>query len=80
MHFPLHQTARQGLQGSCGTPGGPIRNSYSNCEEVMKAGFTDSGIYYLDIDGPGYGKPPFEVYCDLTSHAGDSPKGSRVNL
>ncbi|XP_014675569.1 PREDICTED: neurexin-4-like [Priapulus caudatus] len=53
--------------GRCGTTCGPIRHSFRNCQEIKKAGFTENGLYYLDLDGPGHGRPPFEVNCDLAT-------------
>lgn len=45
---------------------GPVKRTYKNCAEIRLAGFQDDGLYYIDIDGPGFGKAPIEVYCKLS--------------
>lgn len=37
-----------------------------SCEEFKLSGYTESGIYNLDPDGPGE-LQPFQVYCDFST-------------
>ncbi|MEZ4460840.1 MAG: fibrinogen-like YCDxxxxGGGW domain-containing protein [bacterium] len=42
----------------------------SSCLEILNNGdSTGSGIYNIDVDGPGP-IAPFQVYCDMTAHGG----------
>lgn len=36
-----------------------------SCGQLAKFGFNISDVYYLDNDGLGQGKPPFQVFCQM---------------
>ena len=38
-----------------------------NCLELLKYGFNESRMYFLDLDGIGVQNPPIEVFCELPS-------------
>ena len=48
-----------------------FQTHYRTCYELYEA-YTDigrevkSGMFWLDLDGPGQGEPPIYVYCNLT--------------
>ena len=39
--------------------------SAENCQELQNHGFSTNGHFFIDPDGPYFGKPAFEVYCDF---------------
>ncbi|XP_022086669.1 macrophage mannose receptor 1-like isoform X2 [Acanthaster planci] len=38
-----------------------------SCAEWKRQGYTSSGYYTIDPDGPAFGNDPFRIYCDMTS-------------
>ena len=38
-----------------------------SCEELKLAGYNTDGYYDIDPDEPGFGKPAFTVYCDMSA-------------
>ncbi|XP_066268704.1 contactin-associated protein-like 2 isoform X1 [Branchiostoma lanceolatum] len=43
-----------------------------SCYQLLKLGCSESGLYVVDPDGPGYGEKPMEVECTFDS-AGNLP-------
>ena len=37
----------------------------TSCGQLARLGFNVSDIFYLDYDGLGFGKPPFEAFCQF---------------
>jgi hypothetical protein len=47
-----------------------LRYPHQSCKEILAAGVDrGNGIYSIDTDGDG-GRPPFNVYCDMTTDGG----------
>lgn len=42
----------------------------SSCEDYYNAGYTENGLYIIDIDGENNPYKPFNVYCDMVSEDG----------
>ncbi|XP_038070890.1 macrophage mannose receptor 1-like isoform X2 [Patiria miniata] len=38
-----------------------------SCADWKRRGYSNSGDYTIDPDGPGFGNDPFKIYCDMTS-------------
>ncbi|XP_035664404.1 uncharacterized protein LOC118407935 [Branchiostoma floridae] len=45
--------------------------AYASCAALKDVGYTTSGSYVIDPDGPDFGAEPFSVYCDF-------PRGTTV--
>ena len=39
------------------------------CSDLQRLGVTSSGLHWIDPDGPGLGRPPVRVHCDMRSGA-----------
>ncbi len=55
------------------TPDGPpdayVPPPPRDCEDSLNSGNDSDGVITIDPDGPG-GHPPFQAYCDQTTHGG----------
>ena len=62
--------------------------SADNCQELQNYGFSTNGHFFIDPDGPYFGKPAFEVYCDFDKNitrvsptsAKSQPDNSRLTM
>jgi LruC domain-containing protein len=52
--------------------GASPRGAGTSCQTLKDALGTNAadGLYWIDPDGPGYGRDAFEVYCDMHRHGG----------
>ncbi|XP_040289086.1 uncharacterized protein LOC121001914 [Bufo bufo] len=65
MAMAFHRIGKLRCWGTISEP--PVLES---CAALKEAGITDSGRYLIDPDGVNKGVPQFEVFCDMSSHAG----------
>ena len=58
------------------------------CSDLRRLGVTTSGLHWIDPDGPGAGRAPVRVHCDMRTgatrighnFAGDNSRGAAYNV
>ena len=54
----------------CQTAGSTPAAAAPSCVHLLAQGQTDSGVYWLDFDGPAEDVQPAQFYCDQTTEGG----------
>ncbi len=55
---------------SCELAGSSASSAPQSCLQLLGQGVTESGVYWLDLDGPGDNQPAARYYCDQTTDGG----------
>lgn len=54
----------------CKIPGSSASSAARSCLQLINQGQTESGVYWLDVDGPDGELAPSRFYCDQTTDGG----------
>ena len=49
-----------------------------SCKDFKEYGYTESGIYTIDLDGMENGEPEFNIFCDMSGEGQEIPSSVQV--